>query len=304
MFNLCDLQVIDESRHAQLMSVYLKLVDLYRRNGFQVRTGLYPPHFGNFKGASGTVLEKDSLKLRTGGGIALGEVYLLEELCAAVQPRRIFIIGNAFGWSTFAFAYACPEARVVALDAGVEGNDNRVGIDLTNEIARQENMNVRCVYGFSPQEVAPTLAREMSDPPDFVFIDGLHTNQQLMLDFEASHAVAPGAVYLYHDIVYCKMQRAFGDISAKLAATHDTCMLWRTYSGIGLSVPKHLTSRCKALIEAYTDDPGYIKTVKLRWRVLHWLDMLGPVGTLLNRIAAKFDHTLQKLTRRPGTSAR
>ena len=99
------------------MSVYLKLVDLYRRNGFQVRTGLYPPHFGNFKGASGTVLEKDSMKLRTGGGIALGEVYLLEELCAVVGPKRVFIIGNAFGWSTFAFAYACPEARVVALDA-------------------------------------------------------------------------------------------------------------------------------------------------------------------------------------------
>ena len=52
------------------MSVYLKLVDLYEKQDYKVRTGLYPSHFHNFKGASGTVLEKESLKVRTGGGIA------------------------------------------------------------------------------------------------------------------------------------------------------------------------------------------------------------------------------------------
>ena len=281
------------------MSVYLKLVELYRRYGFQVRTGLYPPHFHNFKFASGTVLEQGPLKLRTGGGIALGEVYLLEEICAAVQPKRIFIIGNAFGWSTFAFALARPEAEVVALDAGIEGNDNMAGIDLTNKIAGKEGMRVKCVFGFSPQDV-PKAVAELGETPDLVFIDGLHTDEQLRLDFQASHAVAPSAFYLYHDVVNFGMEKPFAEISTKLAATHDTCILWRTFSGMGVSVPKLLAEQCRALVDAYTDDQAYVETTRFRWRLLRFKNMLGPIGTLLEKLAAKFDRTLQRWTRRDG----
>jgi len=281
------------------MSVYLKLVDLYRRYGFQLRTGLYPPHFHNFKFASGTVLEQGPLKLRTGGGIALGEVYLLEEICAAVQPKRIFIIGNAFGWSTFAFALARPEAEVVALDAGIEGHDNKAGIELTNQIAGKEGMRVKCVFGFSPQDV-PKAVTELSAAPDLVFIDGLHTDEQLMLDFEASHAVAPNALYLYHDVVNFGMQKPFGQIITKLSTSHETCILWRTFSGMGISVPKPLANQCRALVDAYTDDQAYVDTTRFRWRLLRIKSMLGPIGSLLEKLASRFDRTLQRWTRRDG----
>jgi predicted O-methyltransferase YrrM len=279
------------------MSVYLKLVELYQKHGYTVRTGLYPPHFHNFKGASGTVLEKSSLKIRTGGGIALGEVYLLEELCRAVNPKSIFIIGNAFGWSTFAFALACPEAEVVALDAGVEGHDNMAGIHLTNQMAKEEGFRVRCIHGFSPQDVAKTVSANMSTGPDLVFIDGLHTDKQLLLDFEASHKVAPNALYLYHDVVNFRMQRPFEKIRSHLQNTHQSSILWRTFSGMGISVPKQKSAELQQILDAYTDDQEYIKTIRFRWRLLRLKSMLGPIGTLIERAASRFDQTLQKWTR-------
>ena len=279
------------------MSVYLKLVELYGGYGYTVRTGLYPSHFHNFKGAAGTVLEKSSLKIRTGGGIALGEVYLLEELCAVIQPKRIFIIGNAFGWSTFAFALACPSARILALDAGIEGNDNMAGIDLTNQIARDQGYQVNCVHGFSPQDVPKTISAEFQEQPDLIFIDGLHTDKQLKMDFEASHAAAPNALYLYHDIVNFKMHAAFDKISTQLAPTHKSTILWRTYSGMGISIPHQLAPQFEKVLNAYTDDPAYINTIRFRWRLLKLKALLGPVGTLIEKLAARFDNTLQRITK-------
>lgn len=280
------------------MSVYLQLIELYSRYGFHVRTGLYPPHFHNFIGAAGTLLEKDSIKLRTGGGIGLGEVYFFEELCAVVRPTSIFIIGNAFGWSAFAFALARPQAEIVALDAGVEGIDNMAGIDLTNLMARNEIMQVNCIFGFSPQDVGKTISNEMTRLPDLVFIDGLHTNKQLIQDFEATYNIVPEALYLFHDIVTCGMQKSFSYISSKIADSHESYILWRTSSGIGISVPRHKIQACQLVLSGYTDDRQYIETTRLRWRLLQIKSMLGVFGSLIDLITTPFDRSLQVITNR------
>jgi hypothetical protein len=279
------------------MSVFLKLVRLYKEYGYQIRTGLFPPHFYNFAGAAGTVIEKDALKLRTGGGIGMDEVHLIEDLCAVQQPRGVFIIGNAFGWSSFAFAYAF-RAPVLALDAGLEGADNMVGIKLTNHIAEQEHLPVWCIYGRSPQDVRATLADHMPQLPDLIFIDGLHTNIQLRADFDATFAVVPQATFLFHDIVNCKMQAAFRQICAALAPTHHTCILTRTFSGMGLAIPKARLNDFHWLLEAYTDDQGYIDSVRLRWRLLQIQSRFGVLGKLGERLWLRFDKLLQLLTNR------
>jgi hypothetical protein len=266
----------------QITSVYVRLCELYAHHGYKVRTGLYPPHFWNFDGAGGTVLEKGASKMRTGGGIGMGEVYFIEELCRIVDPASVFIIGNAFGWSTFTFALSAKDARVVALDAGSEGRDNMEGIRLTNEMAERHGIKAKCIFGHSPQDVEKVLNEHLPNAPAIVFIDGLHTNSQLMDDFMACHAASPSAVFLFHDIVNCHMQKAFGAISETLSATHKSSILWRTYSGMGISVPNALAVKYERLLNCYSDDDQYIKMIRQRWMWLCVLRKLGPLGRVFH----------------------
>lgn len=259
------------------MSTYLKLVGLYQRRGYTVRSGLYPPHFHDFAGAGGTALEKDGRKLSTGGGIGLDEVHFLDDLCAALSPKTVFVIGNAFGWSSFAFALSAG-AKVVALDAGIEGSDNLAGIELTNMIARQEGLPVHCVFGRSPQDVRATIHEHLGAPPELVFIDGLHRNEQLRADFAAALDAAPRAVHLMHDVVAWRMQEAFGDIAALTRRTHVCRILWRTSSGMGIAVPNDQAASLQPIFEAYTDDDEYINKVRRRWRLLALMERLGVLG--------------------------
>jgi hypothetical protein len=279
------------------MSTYVKLVQLYNKYGYQIRTGLYPPQFYDFPGAAGTVIEKNDIKLVTGGGISLGEVYLLDDLCDALSPKGVFIIGNAFGWSTFAFAYA-QSSKVLALDAGIEGQDNMAGIELTNMIAQREKLHVQCVYGRSPDDVRTTISENLDNSPSLVFIDGLHTNEQLLSDFNAVFDVAPRAVYLFHDIVNCNMQKAFGQIMATVSGTHYTKILWRTYSGIGVAIPNEVRANVKAIVDAYTDDDDYIATIRIRWKLLNIQRRLGVFGKILDPAYRIMNKPLQVLTNR------
>jgi hypothetical protein len=276
-------------------STYIKLIQLYKKYGYQVRTGLYPPHFFNFSGAAGTVLEKDDIKLLTGGGIGLDEVHFLDDLCEALSPQGVFVIGNTFGWSTFAFAFS-QSSKVVALDAGIEGLDNMSGIKLTNYIAQQEKLKVQCVYGRSPDDVKTTILNNMIAPPTLVFIDGLHENTQLIKDFDSVLDTAPNATFLLHDIVNCNMQKAFNQISASVSQTHFTKILWRTFSGMGIVIPKERLANLETIIEAYTDDDGYIDTVRIRWRLLAMQERLGLFGKITNKLYQKMNRPLQLIT--------
>ncbi len=103
---------------------------------------------------------------------------MLEGLSNVYQPKNIFIIGNAFGWSMVVMSLAFPNAKIVALDAGVEGKDNMLGVELTNKIANSENLNCCVEYGYSPRDTKKVVNKHFgSEKIDFVFIDGLHTNE-------------------------------------------------------------------------------------------------------------------------------
>ena len=100
------------------------------------------------------------------------------------------VIGNALGWSTLALAALLPESRVVALDAGFDRNSLE-GLALTNRIAAAAGWNARAVKGVSPGDVAGVVKAELGGPVDFAFIDGLHTNAQIVLDHAAVEDVQP-----------------------------------------------------------------------------------------------------------------
>ena len=121
------------------MSVFTKAIKIYNDYGYGIRTGLNPYHFNNNGSLSypfTCVYHYNSSNiLDTGGGISPIEAYFLETLAESYNPKNIFIVGNAFGWSTIIMALLWPKAKIVAIDSGIEGIDNFAWIELTNKIA-------------------------------------------------------------------------------------------------------------------------------------------------------------------------
>jgi len=214
------------------MPIIGTLTELYRAQGIEISTGLPPHRYGGFTGAVFTWYFKDGKNLTNGLGIAMQEVYLLEHLLAAYRPRRALVIGNSLGWSTLAIAALLNGGRVVALDAGTDEN-SLYGIELTNRIAALGALPAHVVKGVSPQDVSGVVDRELGGPLDFIFIDGMHTSAQIVLDYRAAREkAAPDAVYLFHDVHEFGLEPGLAEIE-RLSGLKAR-MLWATPSGMAL----------------------------------------------------------------------
>ena len=143
--------------------------------------------------------------------MALQEVYFFETLFADFHPQRLLVIGNAFGWSTLLSALLNPNGKTLAIDAGVEGDYARAGIDLTNQIAAEEKLPARVELGTSPQDVEGLVKAHLGGGVDFAFIDGLHTNEQQEKDYDAVAACGHAdTMYVFHDVIDWQVQESFG----------------------------------------------------------------------------------------------
>jgi len=143
----------------------------------------------------------DAIKLTnmtTGGGMEWADVELFLKLRDIQSPSSIYGIGNAFGFSTLVLASIFEKASIDIIDAGIEGKDNVAGIDLTNQIALEESLNVKVYKGFSPQDVPASMR---SGIYQLAFIDGKHTPGNLRHDFAAilPH-MATKCIIVCHDI--------------------------------------------------------------------------------------------------------
>ena len=214
------------------MPILPRLVGLYESRGIQVSTGLNPCHFGNYSAAPFTWFIKDGRSITNGLGIALQEIYFLECLFARLKRERLFVIGNSTGWSTFALALLNPAARVLAIDAGFDRNSLQ-GLDFTNKVAAQEGLAIQAVKAVSPSDVAKTLRTHAMTPVDFAFVDGLHTVEQVQLDFDAIRPnTTPDCVYLFHDVEAAGLHPGIQAIAEKSGLSWD--MLLGTPSGMAI----------------------------------------------------------------------
>lgn len=185
------------------MPILRELKNLYRQKGHEIVAGILP----NISGAPFTdftylVTSDNQASLEL--GIAPYEVYFFEHLFEAYRPKNIFIVGNSFGWSSFAIALLNRDANILAIDAGINQMSAN-WVDITNDISRNNGLPLSVVKGTSPQDVSRIIIEHFGSEAilDFVFIDGLHTQQQVVLDYQA---VAPFArhhtVFLFHDALY------------------------------------------------------------------------------------------------------
>lgn len=179
------------------------LTDRPRRWRYSPSSSLSPLHFPGHGWADipFTYLDKAGQRATKGGGIAIAEIYFLEVLFEDFHPTNIFVIGNAFGWSTVALALLNPDAKVVAIDA-CPRPEEEAGIHFTNQLAQDFGLNLVAVKAKSPEDVAATAVAHLDGGIDFAFIDGGHTNQQQSADFGALKDVAvEDCAYLFHDVV-------------------------------------------------------------------------------------------------------
>ena len=250
------------------MSILPRLFELYRQQGFSIISGLTPSHWGGLPSVTFTWLLQDGKNKTNGLGIALQEVCFLECLFSAYHPKRLFIIGNSFGWSAVAIALANPQARLVAMDAGFDPFSSD-GLALTNTLARNAGVDLEAVLGVSPQDNEAVLTRCFDAPIDFAFIDGLHTNQQIVLDFQSvrQHA-SPDAVYVFHDVHAFGLDQGIAEIAAASGLTMRKLMA--TPSGIVVAYPPSMSETLAPVLAVFAPSDDVLAFVTTEaWRYKH-----------------------------------
>lgn len=146
------------------------------------------------------------------------------------------------------------KAKVVAIDAALGGTKSIKGIELTNLVALQENLDVTVEVVISPQDNDDVIERNFNNESiDLVFIDALHTDEAQTNDFlSVLPYTSDRTIFIFHDVLSYKMEASFKGIGADLNS-HRPIIFHRTTSGIGGLFPIDLDCLLP-LFEAYSED--------------------------------------------------
>jgi hypothetical protein len=107
------------------------------------------------------------------------------------------------------------------------------------------------VKAVSPQDVGAAVGEHLNGSVDFAFIDGLHTNAQIVLDFDAVNKVlADKGVMAFHDVHEAKLREGFSQIQDQWPG--EARILMATPSGIGILFPASLDDSAKSVVDAFT----------------------------------------------------
>lgn len=259
-----------------------KVICAYNEEGFRI-------DMGNPSRVYSTLIDsRGHRSLSVSGGLTVSDVFVFLQLERLFSPRNIFVIGNSFGLSTFVLAELFPSALVDAIDAEVEGMDVAQGTELTRRIAQRYFPNVQVTVGFSPQDV--DQARR-SDTYELLFVDGLHTNEQMLKDY---HGMLPFAaqecVFVFHDVGYANMwdawttilevSRPLGFRGFPLGYTQlGTCVLARG----GPELLKYLEGMATDFSGAYRATAADTSAVAFQTRPFFWDLSFGHLERLLRR---------------------
>jgi predicted O-methyltransferase YrrM len=188
-----------------------KVIDAYKTCGYEILLGT--------PDCLPTRLYRDGRLVESSFAISVSDILVFQWIAGIAPWQRALIIGNSFGFSTLLIAGLCPGCDVDAIDAEIEGSENRLGSHLTREIAQKHFPGVHLTIGFSPQDL-PKACR--FDAYEFIFIDGLHTNSQLIADFRAisGRREANSVVYL-HDVGMAKMNSGWSTIKSQFLTEND-----------------------------------------------------------------------------------
>ncbi len=141
------------------------------------------------------------------------------------QPKRVLEIGTAAGGTLFHFLQNASEGAWVV---SVDWNDSEASYKVPDQdtLERWTPPGVRCVMvdGDSHSEQTQAEIREFG-PFDWVFIDGAHTLNDCLQDWEDYREMTvSGGLVLFHDIA---LRRDYGD--------GEQAAVWRVWRDIQAS---------------------------------------------------------------------
>jgi hypothetical protein len=238
-----------------LSTILPKLFAIFREAGHEPLTGYSTLHFPKWPAAPFTVFLKHGKPVGC-PGLSLQEIMFIEHFRNYIRPSRIFIVGNALGWSTVALSLVFPEAVTVAIDTDGQA------VDWTNDLLAGNRLSATAVRARSPDDVAEVVNHHLKGSIEFSLIDAQHTNDAVIADFAAIHAVAAkNAIHLFHDVINRRMQPGFN----RILTNHDLRgrIFARTPSGMALAY-REITSEFAGYLDCFTG-PLAVPTPDASW---------------------------------------
>lgn len=235
------------------------LFALYDQDGYKLVRKIRDP--GGSTWGYRLMLDNSSEKT-TGSSMGEDEIKLFYDICHIIKPSATFVVGHAFGMSTFCLATAWPQGKVIAIDNWSEGEHAKFARDLTFRIIRNHALdNVVIHTGSSPQDTPAALAGQ-AEKLSLVFIDGLHTDEAAYADFQGvKDRLGEDSVVLWHNVddVPRAFERAYAEFASRLFDQHSVL---RTHGPIGI----FYNSRTQSLLHTYLQD---LCLIWENWEVYH-----------------------------------
>lgn len=129
--------------------------------------------------------------------VSMRDAWYFQMTAQCLGPAPCLVIGNSHGVSTLLLATFLSPGPTDAIDAETSRNSD-AGSELTRRVAERLGLDVRVTHGFSPQDLDAACRSERYG---YVLIDGDHTNEQIVLDFEGiKDRLADRCVVYLHDV--------------------------------------------------------------------------------------------------------
>jgi hypothetical protein len=142
----------------------------------------------------------------TDWGFSVRDVYAFYVIGRELRPRNAFVIGNAYGISAVTLGEMLKPIAVDAIDAEVR-DDGALASDVTRRVAKRLGVDLKLTKGFSPQDVGRACRAANYD---LVFVDGLHTDEAMLADFNGmKDRLADRCAVYFHDVGLCTMDAAW-----------------------------------------------------------------------------------------------
>jgi predicted O-methyltransferase YrrM len=149
-------------------------------------------------------------EISTGYGMPTSDMNVFSVISDRFDKPKIFAIGNAFGLSTLYLGLLFPGSSIDCIDDHSEGNDGKRGTEITNAIAQKHNIDLKITVGRSPEDTKKAMRHRNYD---LIFIDGNHTNEQMIADFNSLEgSLSENCACFFHDVRLSSMQNGFANL--------------------------------------------------------------------------------------------
>ena len=198
------------------------------------------------------VLDQNEI-LCSSGSISNDEGNVLYEISQALEPKRILIIGNAYGFSTILLSLMNPTSKLIAFDKFRQN-----GIKVTNQLLHNSPQHI-AIQGSTPEDIGSIIENYLDGSCDLVLIDAVHTNEMQKAEFEILKSyLSEKSIIVFHDVLSCNLLESWDSISRE-NNNMKFFLISKSVSGVGLALKgeysvdllDYLTFLSPALEETY-----------------------------------------------------